>query len=82
VEEPTESRTFEATFAELQQAVEQLELGGLPLERSLDLFERGMELVGACHTILDQAELRLTRLVDDESELLDTESPDWPLGQE
>ena len=40
----------------------QLEDGGLELERALKLFERGTLLAQACERIVDQAELRLTRL--------------------
>jgi exodeoxyribonuclease VII small subunit len=47
----------------LQRLVEQLEDGGLDLERSLQLFERGNELAGVCQRIIDDAELRVTRLV-------------------
>ena len=54
--------SFETVFAELQQVVEQLEDGGLELERALQLFERGTRLARECERIVDQAELRVTRL--------------------
>jgi exodeoxyribonuclease VII small subunit len=49
-------------YRELQQVVAQLEDGGLELERAIHLFERGSELVRLCEQIVDQAELRVTRL--------------------
>ena len=54
--------SFEANFGELQHVVEQLEDGGLDLERALQLFETGTRLVVCCEDILDRAELRVTRL--------------------
>jgi exodeoxyribonuclease VII small subunit len=54
--------SFEAAFAELQQVVEQLEDGGIDLERALVLFERGKQLAEACERLIDTAELRVTRL--------------------
>ena len=60
-----EPSSFEERFGRLQEAIERLEQGGLPLEEALALFEQGMELAASCHQILDRAELRLTRLVDE-----------------
>ena len=57
-----EPRSFEAAYRELQQVVAQLEDGGLDLERAIVLFERGSQLVQLCERIVDQAELRVTRL--------------------
>lgn len=54
--------SFEKAFTELQHVVEQLEGGGLELERALQLFERGSQLAQDCERIVDQAELRVTRL--------------------
>ena len=57
-----EPRSFEAAYRELQQVVAQLEDGGLDLERAIVLYERGSHLVQLCERIVDQAELRVTRL--------------------
>ena len=57
-----EPRNFEVAYRELQQVVAQLEDGGLDLERAIVLFERGSQLVQLCERIVDQAELRVTRL--------------------
>ena len=55
-------RRFAETLLERQAVVEQLELGNLPLEEAVRLFERGTELADACRKALDAAELRVTRL--------------------
>jgi exodeoxyribonuclease VII small subunit len=54
--------SFEAAYAELQQVVAQLDDGGIDLERAVVLFERGSQLVRVCERIVDEAELRVTRL--------------------
>ena len=54
---------FEAAFRELQEVIEQLEEGGLGLESSVHLFERGMDLAAKCEKILEQADLRVIRLM-------------------
>ena len=58
--EPVES--FEEAFRRLEEAVAKLEEGGLPLEEALALYEEGMRLAQRCQEMLDQAELRVTRL--------------------
>lgn len=71
----SESPTFEESFGRLQQAVEQLEQGGLTLDASLDLFEQSMGLAAECHRMLDQAELRLTRLVEEHAAVVEGGEP-------
>lgn len=43
-------------MAELEQIVERLEQGDLPLEESLRQFERGVALTRSCEAALKQAE--------------------------
>jgi exodeoxyribonuclease VII small subunit len=59
---PEAGGSFETAFRELQRIVEQLEDGGLELERAVQLYERGTQLVQQCERIVDEAELRVTRL--------------------
>jgi exodeoxyribonuclease VII small subunit len=54
--------TFEQAFAQLEETVRKLEEGGLALEDSLALFERGQALAAHCSAQLDQAELKLRQL--------------------
>lgn len=58
------SLAFDDALAELQRTVAALEEGGLPLERTLELYERGAALHARCAMLLDEAELRIRRLVD------------------
>ena len=54
--------SFEDLYRRLEETVEKLEKGGLPLEQSIALYEEGMELAKRCQGILDGAELRITKL--------------------
>jgi exodeoxyribonuclease VII small subunit len=58
----TEPR-FEETFAELEAVVHRLEEGELPLEESLQAFERGMTLVRMLSERLAAIEQRVEVLV-------------------
>ena len=55
---------FDKALDELKDVVARLEEGGLPLEESIALYERGAALHEHCGTLLDAAELRVQRLVD------------------
>lgn len=65
--QPAES--FEACLDELEQVVKQLETGDLPLEKSLELFERGVSLSEACRKQLEAAETRVEVLLRKEGKL-------------
>lgn len=60
--------SFEAAFAELEETVRKLEAGGLSLEESLALYERGQALAVHCSTQLDQAELKVRQLTPEGQE--------------
>ena len=55
---------FDAALAELQSVVGRLEAGGLPLEASIVLYERGVSLHDHCARLLGDAELRVQRLLE------------------
>jgi exodeoxyribonuclease VII small subunit len=54
---------FEAALEELEQLVDRLERGELPLEESLAAFERGMGLVGSLSERLADIEQRVEALL-------------------
>lgn len=56
---PSEEISYEAAREELIEVVRQLEAGGLPLEKSLALWERGEDLAVICQAWLDGARERL-----------------------
>jgi exodeoxyribonuclease VII small subunit len=55
-----ESLSYEQARDELAGVVKRLETGGLTLEQSLDLWERGEKLAAICAEWLDGARARLT----------------------
>jgi exodeoxyribonuclease VII small subunit len=59
-----ERLAFDQALTELQAVVGRLEAGGLPLESSIELYERGVALHAHCARLLGQAELRVQRLVE------------------
>jgi len=61
--------TFEACLDELEKVVKELESGELPLEKSLELFERGMSLSETCRKQLEEAETRVEVLIRKEGKL-------------
>ena len=60
----TTIKDFESALRELESIVKNLEEGNLSLEKSLALFERGVELSRYCHTRLEAAEQRLEVLTE------------------
>jgi exodeoxyribonuclease VII small subunit len=54
---------FESSLEELEKVVKELESGDLPLDRSLDLFSRGMQLSDTCRKQLEEAETRVEQLI-------------------
>jgi exodeoxyribonuclease VII small subunit len=69
-EEPAQSaETFEASLSELEKVVKELEAGDLALERSLELFEKGMALSETCRKQLENAETRVEMLIRKEGKI-------------
>jgi exodeoxyribonuclease VII small subunit len=54
---------FETAMRDLEELVERLEQGDLPLEESLAAFERGVMLTRACQTALKEAEQKVEILL-------------------
>ncbi|MCA9911375.1 MAG: exodeoxyribonuclease VII small subunit [Anaerolineae bacterium] len=57
--------SFETAFEELETIIERLDSGELPLDESVTLYERGRQLATRCQALLDEAELRVQKLLDD-----------------
>lgn len=61
----TDEPTFEQALQQLEQIVQKLEKGELPLEESLALYEDGIRLSRLCHGKLEEAEGRIETLLKD-----------------
>ena len=60
----TSIKDFESAIVELEKIVKQLEEGDLALDKSLALFERGVELSRYCHEQLGAAQRRIEILTE------------------
>ncbi len=61
--QPAKPPSFEMGLEELEKIVKDMESGDLPLERALELFERGMKLSDTCRKQLEEAETRVEILM-------------------
>ena len=62
--EPVEPPSYESALAELDRLVAQMEGGQLPLDRLLDGYRRGAELLAYCRARLEAVE-RQVRVLED-----------------
>lgn len=58
---------FEEALGELEGIVKKLERGGLPLEESLEAFEKGMNLSKVCSNKLNEAQRKIEILTKNEA---------------
>jgi exodeoxyribonuclease VII small subunit len=56
--------SFEQTIKELTSIVQRIEQGEIPLENSLQQYERGMALIKHCRGILQKAEKRIEKIAE------------------
>ncbi len=59
------TKSYEEMLGELETIVQQLERGELPLDESLALFQKGIELSQSCNQRLDQIEKKISVLLED-----------------
>ena len=58
-----QSKSIETAMKRLEEIVRTMERGELPLEESLKLFEEGTALVRSCTKQLDEAEMKIVKLM-------------------
>jgi len=59
----TKKFNLEKSLAELEELVEELESGDLPLEKAMKKFEDGIKLTRGCQTALKEAEQKVEILL-------------------
>lgn len=59
--------SFEQALGALEEIVQKLESGSVPLDQSITLYERGEALRKHCQARLDSAQERIERIVTDQS---------------
>ena len=57
-------QNYENSLKRLEEIVKLLEEGGQPLEKTLELFSEGTVLISACGKYLDEAEQKITKLLN------------------
>ena len=60
---------FEESMKKLEGIVTELENGNLNLDESVKRFEEGMKIAKQCNTILENAEKKITILLEKDGEL-------------
>lgn len=61
--------SFEDKMKELEKIAQELENGELNLDESMKKFEEGMKISKECTRILDEAEKKITILIEDNGNL-------------
>ncbi|MEM8581182.1 MAG: exodeoxyribonuclease VII small subunit [Pseudomonadota bacterium] len=64
-EKPVEEMSFEEAMADLEKVVRDLEMGNVPLDQSIKLYERGAALKARCEAKLKEAEEKVAQITLD-----------------
>ena len=67
--------TFEAALSQLEKIVTELESGSAPLEKSLELYQRGAELKALCEARLEAARLQVEKISLSKAGVVDGVNP-------
>nr|WP_075982257.1 exodeoxyribonuclease VII small subunit [Bacillus massilionigeriensis] len=60
--------TFEEAMDQLEEIVEKLEEGDVPLEEAISIYQKGMELSKFCHDKLKRVEGQLTQILTEDGQ--------------
>ncbi|AZV44270.1 exodeoxyribonuclease VII small subunit [Peribacillus asahii] len=61
--------SFEEAMESLEQIVEKLEEGDVPLEEAISIYKQGMNLSRLCHMKLKSVEDQLTEILNEDGQL-------------
>jgi exodeoxyribonuclease VII small subunit len=78
----TEKLSFELAIKELTGIVGKIEQGEIPLQQSLEQYERGMLLIQHCREILQKAEKRIEKISEGKKTEDKTEKKVTEIGEE
>lgn len=62
---------FETSMEQLEKIVQDLEKGDLNLDDSIKKFEEGIKISKQCNKILEEAEKKITVLINDGNEIIE-----------
>ena len=66
-----ENVSFEDNLKELEEIVEKLEKGDVPLDNAIEEFKKAMDLVKACDDKLKDAQDTIAKIVNENGEVVD-----------
>ena len=78
----TENKTFEENLEELQQIVDRLQQGDVPLEEAMNQFQKGVKLSQKLEKTLSEAENKLTKVMTADGQEHDFHLADKESSQE
>ena len=69
-----ENLSFEESLAKLEEIVNRLENGNVPLDDSIEEFKTAMDLVKICNEKLESAEESIAKIVEDNGKIVEFNS--------
>ena len=66
-----ENLSFEESLEKLEEVVNKLENGNVPLDEAIDEFNNAMQLVKICNNKLNAAEESIAKIVKDNEEIIE-----------
>ncbi|MBQ8017601.1 MAG: exodeoxyribonuclease VII small subunit [Methanobrevibacter sp.] len=69
-----EDMNFEDSLEKLEEIVNKLENGDVPLDEAIDEFKKAMDLVKLCENKLNSAEEAIAKIVQDNDEIVEFKS--------
>ena len=69
-----ENLSFEESLEKLEEIVNKLENGDIPLDEAIDEFDNAMHLVKACNEKLNAAEESIAKIVEDNGDIIEFNS--------
>lgn len=64
-----QEKSFEDAMSELEEIVEKLEKGDVPLEKAITYYQKGMELSKLCDDRLANVQEQMTKILNEQGEL-------------
>ena len=69
-----EDMSFEDSLEKLEEIVNKLENGDVPLDEAIDEFKKAMDLVKLCENKLNSAEEAIAKIIQDNDEIVEFSS--------
>lgn len=79
---PNQNPSFEKAFSRLEEILEKMSSGAVPLEDSLSLYEEANQLIQSCSQTLQEAEKKIELLVKSSDGEIATDEKGEPLTQD